>query len=264
MNCENCSSLIIEKYGSGRFCSSTCARGFSTKSNREEISKKVSKKLKGIYLNKNRPNTKKITKKCPICSNDFSYYPSENRIYCSLVCYNRDSNMEYRKKVSGGLREKSGRGKFGYYKGVWCNSSYELAWVIWAIDHSIKIERNHEGIDYFYDGKFRKFYPDFLLDDGIYLEIKGFETEQFKAKIRDFKKTLKVLYRKDLNDIFLYVEKKYGDNFTDLYEKGSVNRKDKCINCKTNFVKRRGNKFCGNKCSADYYHKNKWTGSSVD
>lgn len=41
--CENCSSLIIQKYGSGRFCSQKCARSFSTKSKRKEINEKLSK-----------------------------------------------------------------------------------------------------------------------------------------------------------------------------------------------------------------------------
>jgi hypothetical protein len=47
MKCENCEKEHNGSYGSGRFCSSKCARGFSTKSKRQEISKKVSKKLKG-------------------------------------------------------------------------------------------------------------------------------------------------------------------------------------------------------------------------
>lgn len=48
--CENCGSLVVEKYGSGRFCSQKCARGFSTKSNRKEISEKVSSSMKGKKL----------------------------------------------------------------------------------------------------------------------------------------------------------------------------------------------------------------------
>ena len=47
MICENCGSNHNGSYGSGRFCSSKCARGFSTKNNREEINKKVSKTLGG-------------------------------------------------------------------------------------------------------------------------------------------------------------------------------------------------------------------------
>lgn len=47
MNCENCNSEMAVKYGSGRFCSNKCARGFSTKSKRSEINEKVSNSLKG-------------------------------------------------------------------------------------------------------------------------------------------------------------------------------------------------------------------------
>lgn len=44
--CENCQKQTNIKYGSGRFCTNTCARSFSTKSKRKEINDKVSKKLK--------------------------------------------------------------------------------------------------------------------------------------------------------------------------------------------------------------------------
>ena len=45
MKCENCENVHKCDYGSGRFCSSKCARGFSTKNKREEINDKVSKKI---------------------------------------------------------------------------------------------------------------------------------------------------------------------------------------------------------------------------
>jgi len=54
MKCENCNDEHNGKYGSGRFCTSKCARGFSTKSKRKEINKKVSKKLKGKLISCNR------------------------------------------------------------------------------------------------------------------------------------------------------------------------------------------------------------------
>lgn len=47
MICENCGSVHLGEYGSGRFCSSKCARGFSTKKSRAEINLKVSESLKG-------------------------------------------------------------------------------------------------------------------------------------------------------------------------------------------------------------------------
>jgi hypothetical protein len=50
MICENCSREHNGSYGSGRFCSTKCARGFSTKEKRKEINRKVS-----IKLLKNQP-----------------------------------------------------------------------------------------------------------------------------------------------------------------------------------------------------------------
>jgi len=47
MKCENCSNEHDGKYGSGRFCSSKCARGFSTKARRVELNNRVSKSLSG-------------------------------------------------------------------------------------------------------------------------------------------------------------------------------------------------------------------------
>ena len=47
MICEHCKNRHNENYGSGRFCSSICARSFSTSKNRKIINKKISNKLKG-------------------------------------------------------------------------------------------------------------------------------------------------------------------------------------------------------------------------
>ena len=47
MKCEYCKKEHYGKYGSGRFCSEKCARGYSSREKREEINKKVSQKMKG-------------------------------------------------------------------------------------------------------------------------------------------------------------------------------------------------------------------------
>lgn len=47
MNCENCNGGHNGSYGTGRFCTLKCARGFSTKNKRQEINSKVSQKTKG-------------------------------------------------------------------------------------------------------------------------------------------------------------------------------------------------------------------------
>lgn len=46
-SCENCLAIHSGEYGSGRFCSSICARSYSSKVRREEVNRRVSEKLKG-------------------------------------------------------------------------------------------------------------------------------------------------------------------------------------------------------------------------
>jgi len=51
-NCEYCNNEHDGSYGSGRFCSEKCSKGYSTKSKRKEINKKVSNTLKKKFIKK--------------------------------------------------------------------------------------------------------------------------------------------------------------------------------------------------------------------
>lgn len=123
---------------------------------------------------------------------------------------------------SGGLRRGSGRGKKGWYKGYWCDSSWELAWVIYNIEHNIVFNRNNIGFEYQYNGQKRKYYPDFV-NSNIFYEIKGrrsFEKmdDENKEKITQFKYNLVILYENDMKPYLEYVINKYGKDYTKLYE----------------------------------------------
>jgi hypothetical protein len=143
----------------------------------------------------------------------------------------KEGEVLRRKKISqsmknnpdaGGLRKGAGHGIKGTYKGHYCDSTWELAWVIYHIDKSIKFTRNKEGFEYVYLEKTYKYYPDFIIND-VYYEIKGRRSyndldEKSKAKISNFKKPLVVLYQNDMQHILEYVINTYGTNFTLLYE----------------------------------------------
>jgi hypothetical protein len=116
----------------------------------------------------------------------------------------------------GGKTKGGGRGKSGWYKGYWCDSSWELAYVIYNIENNIEFERNKEGFEYIFENQKLKYYPDFKKGDQ-YIEIKGWMDEKNKAKIEQFKGDLKILFRSDLKEIFNYVESKYGKDFVKLY-----------------------------------------------
>lgn len=125
-----------------------------------------------------------------------------------------------KEKGAGGLREGSGRGKKGWYKGYYCDSTWELAYVIYNLEHGIPFSRNTKSFDYVFNGERKKYYPDFLLETDEYVEVKGYYTKQFEAKIEQFPKELSlIIYDKTGIKPYLdYVINKYGKDYYTLYE----------------------------------------------
>jgi hypothetical protein len=60
--------------------------------------------------------------------------------------------------------------------------------------------------------------PDFVLADGTFIEIKGYLTEQARAKFACFRPPLRVCTRAELEHIFAYVHQRCGKNLRALYE----------------------------------------------
>jgi len=115
----------------------------------------------------------------------------------------------------GGPRKGAGRGKSGWYEGIWCDSSWELAWVIYAIDHSISFTRNTVGYEYEFDGENHKFYPDFLLESGNLIEVKGYFDKRNQAKIAAVD-GLTVLGEKEIKPYLQYAIDKLGTDFVSV------------------------------------------------
>lgn len=86
MKCENCGEEHDGSYGSGRFCSMYCAKGFSTKEKRQEINKKISISLGGTG--------EKIINKCLCCGKE-----TENKKFCSVRCHKKYEKEEFSKKL---------------------------------------------------------------------------------------------------------------------------------------------------------------------
>lgn len=119
------------------------------------------------------------------------------------------------KGVTGGYREGSGRGKKGWYSGFFCDSSWELAYVIYCLDHGFSIQRNTEKLYYEYLGQPKRYIPDFIVD-GELVEIKGYKSDEWLAKL-SHNPQVRVLYEKDLKDIISYVVERYGKDYVLLY-----------------------------------------------
>lgn len=221
--CKHCNEIIQYEKKKSTFCSLSCSTSFSLKSRKNSISDKGIEKLRksakdrwlnGEYDSLLKP---KIHLNCIRCGNEFHVHNCENkRKFCSRKC----SSVGKDNSKCGGYREICGKGHHGRYKGYFCNSSWELAWVIYSLDHGLKFKRNVQGFPYEYEGKTYKYYPDFYIEDSEnYLEIKGQITEKWKAKLKNFPHKIDVLYYSEMKPILKYVVEKYGKDFVRLYDK---------------------------------------------
>ena len=124
------------------------------------------------------------------------------------------------KENAGGYRRNAGRGKRGYYKGFYCMSTWELAWVVYQLEHGKKVEQCIEKFEYIMNDKVHHYTPDFIID-GIYYEIKNWHRPDTDFKVNQFPKdkTLILIEGEENNKYLNYVREKYGENFYDiLYE----------------------------------------------
>lgn len=111
-----------------------------------------------------------------------------------------------------------GNNKRGYYKDYWCDSSWELAYVIYCEDHNIEVVRNTKYFPYIFNGKERSYFPDFWLPQfDTYVEVKGYMNERSLCKIQQFPSDIKliVLQDKEMRPILEYVIDKYGKDYCD-------------------------------------------------
>lgn len=156
----------------------------------------------------------------------------EGKIWSTGKASTEQKELERRSKISntmkknpkaGGLRKGSGRGKKGWYKGYFCDSTYELVYVIYNIDHNISFKRATISYEYIYNDEKHLYFPDFELTDGTLVEIKGYMTDKTYAKINAVTdRKLIVLQKKDLEYAFNYVKENYEyDELKDLYDKPS-------------------------------------------
>lgn len=115
----------------------------------------------------------------------------------------------------------TGSGKSGRYRGMKCQSTYELAFVIWAIDEGKSIKRCGLKIEYEFENRKRLFNPDFEID-GIVYEIKGYLNEIAKVKLqaaKDKNIDITLIGREEAQFYIGYVNQKYNCNIEKDYAK---------------------------------------------
>lgn len=158
----------------------------------------------------------------------------------------------------GGYREGTGRSKHGHYRGIFCGSTYELAFLIYHLDHGSPIERYPTYFEYIDEGgTTRKYFPDFVIGGQIY-EIKGRYTDVMKAKMANFPQ-VKVLLKEDLAEVFDHVRERYGlcrRRLHELYDDAAPSFTYTCACCGsefTTFKKRKKNVvLCSRVCAGKF------------
>lgn len=253
--CNECNSALPYNKRYNKFCSRSCS---ATSSNRlriesgwkptDEQKHKTSKALKGRpghNKNKGKELSERKTVLCKECNSEFRVTISNPKKYCSKEC---------RMKNIGGAREKSGYSKSGYYKGIYCGSTYELVWVVYRLDHNLHVERFSGFIEY---GNGKKYYPDFV-EGNIIHEMKGWRTEptdqtllaKNNGAIRSGY-TVKLYFKEDLKKEFDWVKTSYNySKLEELYDNYKPKYEIICRNCNIKFyTDNKKRKCCSHKCS---------------
>lgn len=245
---KKCKKCSIIHYKDGAYCSHSCANS-RTWSADDKRKKSLAAKSSVKVLKANSNRVELVEKICVQCSTTFSVIPCNRRITCSPACAKKK-----RSKNMGGFRIGAGRSKSGYFRGIYCNSTYELVWVIYELDHG-RSPKRFEG--YLTDGVI-KYYPDFVYDKHI-IEIKGYYVQAVEHKsniARAHGYSIDVLYKEDLRAQFEYVASRYNTTqYEKLYEGGKYALSYVCHFCKreyVSFVKKKNSRtYCSQSCAGN-------------
>jgi len=257
MKCERCGGNHQGLFGSGRFCSIGCS---NKRERTQEVKDRISKSMrasgkaaKAAARSKGAQIVPRRTKSCKGCKSHIIGTSKQlaRKTYCTHECFVRYGNC-------GGARHGSGRGDSGYYRDIYCGSTYELAWVIWNLDHNYPVDRfdgklEGEGITYvpdFYDSK-----------TNTIIEIKGYYTPLVDKKTKlaeSLGYTVIVLYKDDLKECFEYVKKKYGTNkLKELYSDYKPKYEFVCKGCGVGFTSdTKYRSHCSKSCAVKNRRKN--------
>jgi len=210
-----CSENMFLKGKYPHYCCKACANSHIVSN---ETKKKISEGVnKANNVAADKKLNKIVYKTCENCGCEFIlpwFKRKNNRIILSHKKYCDDCY----KKINAELFAKAGLNNFhaGYYKNIWCDSSWELAFLIYNLEHNKNVKRCTKRLTYVYDDKEHIYIPDFDIDGTLY-EIKGFENDKAKIKHNLFPEIVYIT-KDEITKYLEYVKDKYGDKFWNLYE----------------------------------------------
>lgn len=260
--CPRCGATHTK---SGTFCSRSCA---NVRVHSEETKAKISAGVNSANIRKNPNVVHRCEHKhiCLFCKKEFLGVKRQK--FCSRACAQKgmesQRNDALKKAVEalkangnfGGYRPGSGRAKHGYYKGIYCGSTYELVWLIYQLDNGIPVERFLGELEW--NGV--KYVPDFL-QNGKIIELKGYESQESvdrkTAVANHFGYEVLVLREKDLKQEFEWVKTHYQyHDLEELYDTYKPKFTYTCAFCKNKFTRNKRLKTsivcCSRKCAGKF------------
>lgn len=280
--CQKCGKEFVKVYKNisefgiykrkgklSKFCCRSCANTHVISEETKEkikIGRKLFDELHPNYWQEIQgefTKTGKFQKRiCKECGKSYVYEKGKgmSKSYCCPEC-----KHEYLSKHTGGYRKGSGHGKSGWYKGIHCDSSWELAFLVYHLDKNLYIERYKGVRKYIFNGVEKEYHPDFITDVGI-IEIKGYYTDQVKAK-QSQNEDIIIIDKTDIIPYLEYVELHYGKNFTYLYDNSNPNNIDNLNNIwvfKINESKKQYINAFINKNEFDLYLNNGWLNGRIN
>ena len=224
-NCEHCGKLVLEYFGSGRFCSRACANSRTWDTDHKQqlsISIKKPNSKSTLRLDTRKTLYKSKPNYCVMCNTALSYEKRHNKT-CSIDCLRKYLSKVAKNSNFGGLTSGGAHfSKKGCYHNIHCDSTYELIYLIYCLEHNIKIERNIKFFKYFdFNNNYRKYYPDFYLpESNTFVEIKGYKDRNVDLKIAAVQKeghNIVMLQKLDLEPMLDFINTKFNKNYNIKY-----------------------------------------------
>ena len=141
--------------------------------------------------------------KCKYCNKEFEKRAS--LVQHEIRCSHNPNKIEQRTFHKGS------------YKGIRCDSSWELAYVVWCVEHNIPIRRCNDRLKYVFNNEEHIYCPDFVVNESQIVEVKGSAkySKQWQTKYEQYP-DVKVLYEKDIQPYIKYCRNKYGYEFWNI------------------------------------------------
>lgn len=239
IKCDYCKKEMVRvqsQIKNNNFCSTRCYDEWQKIDGKEQmkIRNKISNSLKGVSLRKRGYSEESIKKwvnagvraASEFCkgkkleeivglekANEIKQHKSEIYSGKGNPFYGKKHTIDTKNKIVKNRRMNGYIYSNGYFSEILWQSSYELSYLIYCFENNIEIKRfDIEPIEYYYQNKKHHYFPDFIQNNELIIECKGWVNGKELAKRRAatyiHSDKYKVIDSKKLNELKILPPKK--------------------------------------------------------